>query len=133
MRSLYRALDRARENEKELAQKVDEIQLLAQQAIEASEFKTQMLARVSHELRTPLGALLGLAEMVDQNVLGPLTSSQHDAMGRIIFNAHALNDVVSELLDQSQIELGQLVLKEEPFSPRELVRAVQVNACLRPN
>ena len=125
MRSLYQALDRARENERELAQKVDEVQLLAQQAIEASEFKTRMLARVSHELRTPLGALLGLAEMVDQDVLGPLTNSQHDAMGRIIFNAHALNNVVSELLDQSQIELGQLVLKEEPFSPRELVLSVQ--------
>ena len=125
MRSLHQALARARRHEKELAQKVEEVQLLAKQAIDASEFKTQMLARVSHELRTPLGALLGLAEMVDQDVLGPLTTSQHDAMGRIVFNAHALNKVVSELLDQSQIELGQLVLKEEPFSPREMVLSVQ--------
>ncbi len=121
MTSLYRAIDRARRNEKELAQKVEEIQMLAHQAIEASAFKTRMLARVSHELRTPLGALLGLAEMVDQDVYGALAPAQHEAMGRILFNVHALDKVVSELLDQSQIELGQLVLKEEPFSPRELV------------
>lgn len=125
MRSLSRALDRARNNEKELAQKIEEIQLLAHQAIEASEFKTRMLARVSHELRTPLGALLGLAEMVDQDVYGALAPAQHEAMGRIVFNAHALNAVVSELLDQSQIELGQLVLKADLFSPRELVLSVK--------
>lgn len=57
MNSLYHALNRARQNEAMLAQKVEEAQILAQQAVEASEFKTGMLARVSHELRTPLGAL----------------------------------------------------------------------------
>ena len=129
MRSLSQALERARRNEKELAQKVEEVGMLAQQAIEASEFKTRMLARVSHELRTPLGAMMGLAEMVDQNVYGDLTTSQHEVMERILVNAHSLSDVVSELLDQSQIELGQLVLKEEPFSPRELVLSVK-NNCL---
>ena len=125
MNSLHQALARARLNEKELAQKVEEVQLLAQQALEASEFKTHMLARVSHELRTPLGALMGLAEMVDQEVYGELTVSQHEAMGRVVYNAHALDEVVSELLDQSQIEMGQLVLKEEKFSPRDLVRLVK--------
>lgn len=129
MNSLSQALERARRNEKELAKTVDEVQLLALQAIEASEFKTRMLARVSHELRTPLGAMMGLAEMVDQNVYGDLTPDQHDAMGRILINVQTLNEVVSELLDQSQIELGQLVLKEEPFSPRELVLSVK-DSCL---
>ena len=125
MGSLSQALDRARRNEKELAQKVEEVQMLAQQAIEASEFKTRMLARVSHELRTPLGALMGLAEMMDQDVYGSLTPSQYDIMRRIVFNSQALSVVVSELLDQSQIELGQLVLKEELFSPRELTLSVK--------
>jgi signal transduction histidine kinase len=129
MNSLHQALARAKRNEKELAQKIEEIQMLAQHAIEASEFKTRMLARVSHELRTPLGALMGLSEMVDQHVYGELTPPQHEAMGRIIFNARALSNVVSELLDQSQIELGQLVLKEEMFSPRELVLSVK-DKCL---
>lgn len=125
MTSLRQALARARRNERELAQKVEEVQLLAQQAIEASEFKTRMLARVSHELRTPLGALMGLTEMLDQNVYGELTKPQHEAMGRILINVSSLNEVVSELLDQSQIEMGQLVLKEDMFSPREMVLSVR--------
>lgn len=129
MRSLRQALARARKNEMELAQKVKEVQLLAQQAIEASEFKTRMLARVSHELRTPLGALMGLSEMVDHGVYGELTDPQHEAVGRIVFNARALNEVVAELLDQSQIEMGQLVLKKDLFSPRELVLSVK-DKCL---
>lgn len=129
MNSLSQALSRARRNEKELAQKIDEVQILAQQAIEANEFKTRMLARVSHELRTPLGAMMGLAEMIDHDVYGDLTPDQHTVMGRILINVHSLNEVVSELLDQSQIEMGQLVLKEEPFSPRDLVLSVK-DSCL---
>ena len=129
MKSLSQALNRARQNEKELAQKIDEVQMLAYQAIEASEFKTRMLARVSHELRTPLGAMMGLAEMIEHNVYGDLTPAQHNVIGRILINVQSLNEVVSELLHQSQIALGQLVLKEEPFSPRELVLSVK-DSCL---
>ncbi len=129
MNSLQQALARARYNEKALEQKVEEVRSLALQAIEASEFKTGMLARVSHELRTPLGALMGLAEMVEQNVYGELTPTQKEMIGRIILNANLLNEVVSELLDQSQIEMGQLVLKNEQFSPRQMAFAVRDN-CL---
>lgn len=125
MNSLHQALNRARQNELKLAQKVEEAQMLARQANEANEFKTQMLARVSHELRTPLGALMGMAEMLDHGIYGSLSAAQNEVIHRIIFNGQALNQVVSELLDQSQIELGQMVLKERPFSPKEMLQRVQ--------
>jgi len=122
--SLRGALDRARRNEKELALKIQESKILAQKATEANEFKSQLLARISHELRTPLGALMGMSEMLHQDVYGPLTPAQQDITLRILNNSQALQHVFAELLDQSQIELGQMRLKEEEFSPQALVQEV---------
>jgi len=128
--SLRRALDRARRNEKELAFKIEETRILAQKATEANEFKSQLIARISHELRTPLGALMGMSEMLDQNIYGPLTLAQQDITHRIINNSRALQQVFAELLDQSQIESGQLRLKEDQFSPRTLVQKVHAQCLL---
>ncbi|HEX2997659.1 MAG TPA: ATP-binding protein, partial [Anaerolineales bacterium] len=106
---------------------IKEVQEMAKKATEANEFKTQFIARMSHELRTPLGALLGLAEMLQQNVYGALSAPQLDIVQRIISNAEGLKQVFSELLDQSQMESGNLRLKEKPFSPETMVRRVNGN------
>jgi signal transduction histidine kinase len=106
---------------------IKEVQQIAQRANEANEFKSQFIARISHELRTPLGALLGLADMLQNGVYGTLTPAQLDIVQRIIGNAEELKQVFTELLDQSQIESGQLRLKEKPFSPQTLVKKVHSN------
>ena len=106
---------------------IKEVQEMARKASEANEFKIRFIARVSHELRTPLGALLGMSEMLQENVYGPLSPAQMDITQRIINNTHALERTFTELLDQSQIELGQLRLKEAEFSPKELVQEVYSN------
>jgi signal transduction histidine kinase len=124
MSSLRQALERARRNEQELVVKVKEIEALARKATEANEFRAGLIARISHELRTPLGALMGMAEMLQHDVYGPLTPAQHDISRRIINNAHALEQVFAELLDQSQIESGQLRLKEQAFAPQAIVERV---------
>jgi signal transduction histidine kinase len=106
---------------------IKEVQLLAQRAIDANEFKTRFIARISHELRTPLGALLGMAEMLQEDVYGPLTPAQRDITRRIVNNTHSLEQVFTELLDQSRIESGQLHLKAEKFSPKDLAQTVHSN------
>lgn len=106
---------------------IREVQDLARKASEANEFKSQFIARISHELRTPLGALLGLAEMLQNSVYGALTPPQLDIIQRIIGHAQELKQVFTELLDQSQIESGQLHLKKRPFSPYTLPKKVHSN------
>jgi signal transduction histidine kinase len=95
---------------------IKEVQEVALRASEANEFKSRFIARISHELRTPLGALLGMAEMLQENVYGPLTPAQQDITRRIFNNSKALELVFDELLDQSQIESGQLHLRKKRFS-----------------
>lgn len=108
---------------------IKEVQALAQRATEANEFKSRFIARISHELRTPLGAILGMSEMLQHNVYGPLTAMQEDIIQRIINNTRSLERLFSEFLDQSLIETGQLNLRRSEFSPQILARMVYSN-CL---
>jgi signal transduction histidine kinase len=108
---------------------IKEVQDMAQRATEANEFKSRFIARISHELRTPLGSMMGMAEMLQQNVFGQLTPEQQDITRRIIGNAKTLQQTFDELLDQAQLDAGELRLKDEVFSFRELVQTVHSN-CL---
>lgn len=124
MNSLKRTLERARTNEKALAVKVKEAQALAAQAVEANEFKTRLLGRVSHELRTPLAVMVGMAELLNSGDAGTLNDQQVKILQRIYINSRYLERTFGEILDQSQIESGQLKLKIEEFSPRGLLDRV---------
>lgn len=107
--------------------KIEEVETMSQRATEANEFKTRFIARIGHELRTPLGAIMGMAEMLQAGIYGPLTPDQEDMIRRIINRAMVLKQIFAELLDQTQIESGQLRLKAEEFSPRSLIETTHSN------
>jgi signal transduction histidine kinase len=80
-----------------------------------------LLSRVSHELRTPLNGVLGYAELLEYNAFGSLNDQQHSAVTSIIESANYLTSIVSDLLDESQIESKSISLHKEYFNPLELV------------
>lgn len=95
--------------------------LAHEEALVASEMKTQLLANVSHDMRTPLGAILGYTEMLNEGVFDPLNEKQAEATRAIAASSQRLLDFVTDLLNQAQIETGELVLKESPFRPRQII------------
>jgi signal transduction histidine kinase len=88
---------------------------------ELDRLKSRFLSIVSHELRTPLGAILGFAEMLQNEVYGVLSSKQHNALSRIIANDERLLNLVNDLLDQARIEAGQLSLVNAAFPLQDLI------------
>jgi|GEM_PF-778845 len=105
----------------QLKQAQEALSLSRDQALDASRFKSQLLSRVSHELRTPLNGVLGYAELLQYNAFGSLNEEQHKAVNNIIDSANYLTAIVSDLLDESQIESQSLSLYNEYFNPVELV------------
>lgn len=103
------------------------LSLALEQAQEASELKSQLLARVSHELRTPLSGMLGFAELLDMNSFGALEEGQKTAIGQIIESGNYLNGIINQLLDQAQLASETLVLEMAPFSLNELIQKLKGN------
>jgi len=99
----------------------DALIIARDQALDASRFKSELLANVSHELRTPLGGILGTAEMLQVGVYGALSKPQTEITGQIIKNTLYLTDLVNHLLDQAKLDAGRLKLNIHPFSPHKVV------------
>jgi PAS domain S-box-containing protein len=88
---------------------------------EIDRMKSTFVSLASHELRTPLNAIMGYAELLHEQVYGPLTERQSDATKRILANTNHMLSLASNLLDRAQIEAGTLELNIADFSPAEVV------------
>ncbi|HRH18817.1 MAG TPA: HAMP domain-containing sensor histidine kinase, partial [Aquabacterium sp.] len=70
--------------------------------------KTDFLSRMSHELRTPLNAVLGFAQVLQMDPIEPLSPRQRGMVDHIESSGQHLLEMISEVLDVSRIESGQL-------------------------
>ncbi|MBN1179143.1 MAG: sensor histidine kinase [Anaerolineae bacterium] len=98
--------------------------LARDEALQASRFKSRLLANVSHDLRTPLTAIIGYTDMLAVGVYGDLSETQQSTVARIVVNAKRLLTLIGSLLDQAQIEAGKLNLHYAPFAPAELMEEI---------
>ena len=92
--------------------------------VELEKMKDTFMGIVSHELRTPLNAILGYAEMLKEGVYGSISEKQQNIFTRIMTNTERLLDIVSDLLDQAQIQSGKLKIKLVPCKPADLLENV---------
>lgn len=89
----------------------------------ANRAKSSFLANTSHELRTPLNAMVGLARLARDPALEPERRQQY--LDQICDSSQALAAIVSDILDLSKIEAGQLSLQAAPFDFGALLRELQ--------
>jgi len=105
-----------------------ELALARDQAVEASRFKSQLLAHVSHDLRTPINAILGYTEMLQADVYGPVSEAQRQPLTRIGLSCNQLARMVNDLLSQSRLEAGKQTAVNRPFAPAKLIEAIRIVA-----
>jgi PAS domain S-box-containing protein len=104
----------------QLAQQASALERLAQdyrrqreEAETANRAKTEFLAHMSHELRTPLNAVIGFAEMIQSQLVGPVSPRYVDYSEAIGRAAHHLLTVIDDILDVSRIEIGRYELSKD--------------------
>jgi signal transduction histidine kinase len=100
---------------------------LAGEAMALAQVKTEFLAKVGHELRSPLTSILGLAEMLDYGVYGPLTEDQQGAVKMIFDSSQQMTRIVNDLLQQSRLERGTFQLDISEFSISDLLDRLSTN------
>ncbi len=119
-----------KENITELKRVQAELSLARDQALAASRYKTELMAKVSHELRTPLGAIMGYAEFLHNEMFAPLTPQQKHFTSEILDSTNYLNGLVNDLLDEAQMERGKIQIQPALFDLRQM--AGQLTVTLQP-
>ncbi|WP_372097349.1 sensor histidine kinase [Tistrella mobilis] len=70
--------------------------------------KSLFLATLTHELRTPLTAIIGFAELMEQQVLGPIGNETYlGYLNSIHGSGKHLLSIINDLLDMAKIEAGK--------------------------
>lgn len=86
----------------------------------ASRAKSEFIGNISHELRTPLNAITGFSAVVADGMAGPVTDTQKEYLGYILECSSQLTNLITSILDLSQIDLGDAKLELEKFSVLKL-------------
>jgi signal transduction histidine kinase len=113
--SVYSDVTETRDSEQKMVEARKQAEL-------ANHAKGEFLANMSHELRTPLNAIIGFAEMICEEVLGPLSDRKYLEYIRDIHatGLHLLS-IINDVLDMSKIEAGKLELASEPVIVQQVI------------
>lgn len=100
-------------NEAEKAR--DEAEVAKKSAQEASQIKSDFLAKMSHELRTPLNAIIGISEMMYEDATDFNDDNYIEPLERVLHSGKHLLALINDILDLSKIEAGKMELHPEVF------------------
>ena len=91
-------------------------------AKEASEAKSNFLARMSHDIRTPMNAIIGMTAIAMSHSHEP--ERVEDCLEKINMSSSHLLALIDDVLDMSRIEKGKMQLMDGPFCMDKLVGEV---------
>lgn len=119
LRAMVEELQRTKGQAQELAEKYAEAKARAERAAQA---KGSFLQNMSHELRTPLNHINGFAEMMANEIYGPLGSERYKEYTQdIVQAAKHLEEMINDILDMSKIEAGKMRLSPTLIDPVDAV------------
>jgi signal transduction histidine kinase len=119
---LFGALRQERAHlEYEVDRRTRELQAAVRALEETDRKKDNFLANISHELRTPLVTVIGYADLLLGERLGPVQPRQRAALSVVLSSGKRLRGFIDELLDFSRHELTREALRMEPFDLVEVL------------
>jgi signal transduction histidine kinase len=89
----------------------------------ASSAKSEFLGMMSHELRTPLNAIGGYAQLLEEEIRGPITAEQRADLGRIRRSQRHLLNVIDNVLGFLKMGSGRMKYDIEDVSVDAIVKA----------
>lgn len=124
--SVEPVLNQMRENIQTQTEALKESQSMLETALKAERranaAKSEFLAHMSHELRTPLNAVMGFSQILASDEFGKLKGKNREYARDILGASTHLLEVISDILDLTRIEAGELPMNENAFDLTETVK-----------
>jgi signal transduction histidine kinase len=99
--------------EEELIKKQNELILSKEKAEELSKLKSNLLANLSHEFRTPLSGIIGISELLKDEITGV---EQLKLLNDITISGKRLHDTLNSVLLLAQFESSEIAVHGEMFN-----------------
>jgi signal transduction histidine kinase len=86
--------------------------------------RARFMRGVSHDLKNPIHAIDGHAQLLEDEVRGPLNDAQRDSVARIRRSARAMLGLIEDMLELARAEAGQLTVRLDRVVLRDVVHEV---------
>ncbi|MYL25093.1 response regulator [Vreelandella massiliensis] len=126
LRRQRKALEHRQEKLRDTNEKLDAAR---REAESASQAKSDFMAVMSHEIRTPLNGIVGITDLLENEVISSVTGREY--LSALRDSTHALSTVINDILDYSRIAAGKLSLAPQPFDLGLLLDSLCRNYSLR--
>jgi signal transduction histidine kinase/ActR/RegA family two-component response regulator len=91
------------------------------QALLAVTTKSEFLSNMSHEIRTPLNAIIGVANILNEDNPRP---DQAEHLDTLLFSSENLMVIINDILDYSKIEAGKVKFEKINFSLNRIIHGI---------
>ncbi|MGH7831618.1 MAG: sensor histidine kinase, partial [Candidatus Binatia bacterium] len=88
----------------------------------ARQIQTDFAAMIVHDLRSPLTSIIGTAALLKEGLLGPLNHDQRRWLSKMESSSRTMVDLVSDFLDISKLEAGEVNLDKRKVDLNQLVQ-----------
>ncbi|MBI5362380.1 MAG: response regulator [Planctomycetes bacterium] len=104
-----------------VTQRIDDLVLARQAALETARLRSNFLANMSHEIRTPMNGIVGMLDLLLES---QLDKEQRELANVVRSSADALLALLNDILDFSKVESGRIELERIELDPRHVVDGV---------
>ncbi len=95
-------------------------------AVMASQAKTNFLSEMSHDIRTPMNAIIGMTDIALMEKDTPPRIREH--LNKIKTASDHMMSIINEVLDMSRIESGRILLQPEEVEIADLLHEILIVA-----
>ena len=121
--TIMRDISERKQMETALRNRGEELAVANAELARAARLKDEFLASMSHELRTPLNGILGISEVLQEHVYGPLNAKQLSALRDLEECGRHLLALINDILDVAKIEAGKVQLEPGAVAVDQLCQA----------
>ena len=90
----------------------DKLEIALKKAEEANLAKTRFLNNMSHDIRTPMNAILGYAQLMEDELKGKDLPETSEHLEKLQQSGNLLLSIINNVLDMARIESGRMEIDE---------------------
>jgi signal transduction histidine kinase len=110
--------------ERSVAERTDELEQALVKLTELNQLKSNIVANISHELRTPLTQIKGYTVLLADEMFGPVSGEQREALTSTLEGIDRLERMIDDLISYASAARGEMALKLQPTALAPLLASV---------